>query len=461
MAVTQVSGDGIANNTVSIQDCNWYSQDVSGTVGALKLPRGNTSERPTTATGGRENISFDLSVTVNVESGDPGFLQNEPWLWSWAANYNRTSAATNETDTSSLVLFRGSTYTFNNYAVGHGLYLRHTEKTNAGDADDVFTLSASDGITGTQGIKSVVGSNAPGVIVWTIPTNYSYNQVVIQHAQTGMANVITVSDPPAETIGYIRMNTDAGDAVADLEVYTGRGWKTLAFSDSSGAQEQPTGTLSITDNGLLTDAVATTVDDGLITNVSSPGTRDNGGLLLLAFLSDNLLGVNSNNALFVHDGSTPGGYELMKADQSNLKTGTLINKRFTMYRFGSQTCTGCNIVGSNGARIDLTNTVEDGIGGFTLEDSNQRIRITKDMTNSYLKFDLKFRPNQNCTLELWKNGSRVTYADYDGMANFHNTFSWMEACSFDDTLEFRIYNSSQQNITLTNNDILIIEFVGS
>ena len=30
-----------------------------------------------------------------------------------------------------------------------------------------------------------------------------------------------------------------------------------------------------------------------------------------------------------------------------------------------------------------------------------------------------------------------------------------------DTLEFRLYSSSQGNITLTNNDIMIIEFVGS
>ena len=36
-----------------------------------------------------------------------------------------------------------------------------------------------------------------------------------------------------------------------------------------------------------------------------------------------------------------------------------------------------------------------------------------------------------------------------------------EECDNDDTLEFRLYNSSQQNITLTDQDILIIEFVGS
>lgn len=302
-------------------------------------------------------------------------------------------------------------------------------------------------------------TSTPSEIVFQIPSDYSYSQVVIQHGQTGMANVITVSDPPTETLGYIRLNTDAGDANSDLEVYTGQGWKSLAYSDSAGAQEQPTGTLSITDNGLITAAVTTTTDDGLIT-ASDPSSRDNGGILLLAFLSDNLLGVNSNNALFVHDGSTPGGYEIMKADQSNVKN-TLVNKRFTMYRFGAQTCASCDVAGSADSRIDLANTVEDGIGDLTLEDSNQRIRVRKNLTNSYIKFDLKFKPNQACTLQLWKNGSKVNYADYDAEANYHHTFTWMEPVSFDDTLEFRLYNSSQQNITLTDQDILIIEFVGS
>ena len=459
MSFTQVSGDGIANNTVAVEDCNWYSQGALHTTGALKLPRGNTSERPTTHTGGRENITFDLKVTANVPSSDPGFLQNEPWLWSWQANYNRTLAATDTTDTSSLTLFKGSRYTFRNHTVGHGLFLRHTEKTDSNAAMDQYALTASDGIvSGTQG-SLASDTSTPSEIVFQIPSDYSYSQVVIQHGQTGMANVITVSDPPTETLGYIRLNTDAGDANSDLEVYTGQGWKSLAYSDSAGAQEQPTGTLSITDNGLITATVTTTTDDGLIT-ASDPSTRDNGGILLLAFLSDNLLGVNSNNALFVHDGSTPGGYEIMKADQSNVKN-TLVNKRFTMYRFGSQTCTGCNVVGSAGSRIDLANTVEDGIGDLTLEDSNQRIRIVKDLTNSYLKFDLKFKPNQACTFQLWKNGSKVNYADYDAEANYHHTFTWMEPVSFDDTLEFRLYSSSQGNITLTNNDIMIIEFVGS
>lgn len=459
MTFTQVSGNGIANNTVSVEDCNWYSQDVTGTVGALKLPRGNTSERPTTATGGRENVTFDLKVTANVPSDDPGFLQNEPWLWSWQANYNRTAAATDTTDTSSLTLLKGSRYTFRNHTVGHGLFLRHTEKTDANAAMNQYALTADDGIvSGTQGSKAS-DTSTPSEIVFQIPTDYAYNQVVIQHGQTGMANVITVSDPPSETIGYLRMNTDAGDAAADLEVYTGRGWKSLAFSDSAGAQEQPTGTLSITDNGLITDSVTTTTDDGAIT-ASDPSTRDNGGILLLAFLSDNLLGVNSNNALFVHDGSTPGGYEIMKADQSNVKN-TLVNKRFNMYRLGSQTATECGTSGSSGSRIVFGTTMEDGIGDLDLQDSNKRINVNKDLNASYMKFDIKFKPDQACTLQLWKNNQKVDYADYQAEANFHHTFTWMEPVTFDDDLEFRLYNSGQNNITLTDNDIMIIEFVGS
>ena len=197
MAFTQVSNDGIAPNTVAVEDCNWYSQGALHTTGALKLPRGNTAERPATHTGGRENVTFDLKVTANVVSSDPGFLQNEPWLWSWAKNYNRAAAATDVTDTSSITLFKGSRYTFNNHTVGHGLFLRHTEKTDSNAAMDQYALTASDGIvSGTQGTLAP-DTSTPSSIVLQIPTDYAYNQVVIQHGQTGMANVITVSDPPA------------------------------------------------------------------------------------------------------------------------------------------------------------------------------------------------------------------------------------------------------------------------
>ena len=460
MAFTQVSNDGIAPNTVAVEDCNWYSQGALHTTGALKLPRGNTAERPTTHTGGRENVTFDLKVTANVVSSDPGFLQNEPWLWSWAKNYNRAAAATDVTDTSSITLFKGSRYTFNNHTVGHGLFLRHTEKTDSNAAIDQYALTASDGIvSGTQGTLAP-DTSTPSSIVLQIPTDYAYNQVVIQHGQTGMANVITVSDPPAETLGYIRLNTDVGNTFAIPEIYTGTGWKSIAYADSAGAQEQPAGTLSIVDNGLITASATTNVDDGVITDATTTVRQDGGGILLLAFLSDNLLGVDSGNALFVHDGSTPGGYEIMKADQSNLK-GNLVNKRFTMYRFGAQTLTACNVNASNTARLPMTTTIEDGIGQLTLEDSNRRIQIDKDVTNSYLKFELKFKVNNTCDLQLWKNGSKVSYADYTAEANFHHTFSWMEPVSFGDELEFRLYHASNSSITITDNDMLIVELVGS
>ena len=128
MALDQITASAIATNVVGLHHCDWYSDANLLDAGGLKLPVGTTTERPTVVAGGREVVTFDLNVTANVPSNDPGFLQNEPWLWTWAANYNRTTAATNVTDTSPLTFFKGSTYTFRNQTVGHGLWLRHTEK---------------------------------------------------------------------------------------------------------------------------------------------------------------------------------------------------------------------------------------------------------------------------------------------------------------------------------------------
>ena len=119
MALDQITASAIATNVVGLHHCDWYSDANLLDAGGLKLPVGTTTERPTVVAGGREVVTFDLNVTVNVPSNDPGFLQNEPWLWTWAANYNRTTAATNVTDTSPLTFFKGSTYTFRNQTVGH------------------------------------------------------------------------------------------------------------------------------------------------------------------------------------------------------------------------------------------------------------------------------------------------------------------------------------------------------
>ena len=54
---------------ISLEHCDWYSQDTAAgeNTGALKIPRGNTSERPNTHTGGRENI--EISVLGQPDEG--------------------------------------------------------------------------------------------------------------------------------------------------------------------------------------------------------------------------------------------------------------------------------------------------------------------------------------------------------------------------------------------------------
>ena len=88
MALDKIQASGIGNNVVALHHCDWYSDAGQLDAGGLKLPVGTTAERPTVVAGGREVVTFDLNVTANVPSNDPGFLQNEPWLWTWAANYN-------------------------------------------------------------------------------------------------------------------------------------------------------------------------------------------------------------------------------------------------------------------------------------------------------------------------------------------------------------------------------------
>ena len=79
MALDQITASAIANNVVALHHCDWYSDATGLDAGGLKLPVGTTTERPTVVAGGREVVTFDLNVTANVQSGDPGFLQNEPW----------------------------------------------------------------------------------------------------------------------------------------------------------------------------------------------------------------------------------------------------------------------------------------------------------------------------------------------------------------------------------------------
>ena len=457
MAIDQITSSAIANNVIALHHCDWYSDATGLDAGGLKLPVGTTAERPTVVAGGRETVTFDLNVTANVPQGDPGFLQNEPWLWSWTANYNRTAAATNVTDTSSLTLFKGSTYTFRNFTVGHGLWLRHTEKTDSNDPNNYAALTAADGITtGTQGAVAS-GVNTPAVITIAIPSDYAYNQIVIQHSQTGMANVITVSDPPTETLGYIRVNTsrlDGSDETTgtSLEYYTGQGWAAVGGNNANGnIIAHPTGTLTTED--LETASGSEDWQSGTGSEEWGPGA------VVVAFGDSGDVSTNSDNALVAHDGSTNGGIPMMKADMSNLST-SLVNTRYNFFRSNNEALTNCSTQGASGSRLSFDNVVEQGVPNILLSDSNKVFTINKDVTNAYFKFELKLKPTDDCTLQVWKNGTHIANSDYDLDASYHATVSWIEATSFNDYYEFRL-KSTNNSISVTEKDTLLIEFIGS
>ena len=458
MSLDQITASAIATNVVGLHHCDWYSDATLLDAGGLKLPVGTTTERPTVVAGGREVVTFDLNVTANVQSGDPGFLQNEPWLWTWGANYNRTTAATNVTDTSPLTFFKGSTYTFRNFTVGHGLFLRHTEKTDSSAAMNQYALTASDGITsGTQGsMAASVGS--PSTIVFTIPDNYAYNQVVIQHGQTGMANVITVSDPPTETLGYIRVNTSnltGSDETTgtSIEYYTGQGWAGIGGSNANGnVIAHPSGSFETAEDW--------NTDSGTYDWNTATGSEDWGPAIVTAFGAAGDISQNADKALVAHDGSTGGGIPMLRADMSNLGTN-LVNTKYNFFRSNAETMTGCNTTGSTTARLSFDNAIEVGVSNITLSDSNKIFTINKDVTNSYFKFEIKIKPSAACTLQVWKNGSHLSYSDYDLETGYHATVSWIESASFDDTFEFRLKTASTSSVTNTDKDTLLIEFIGS
>lgn len=458
MSLDQITASAIATNVVGLHHCDWYSDATLLDAGGLKLPVGTTTERPTVVAGGREVVTFDLNVTANVPSGDPGFLQNEPWLWTWAANYNRTTAATNVTDTSPLTFFKGSTYTFTNQTVGHGLFLRHTEKTDSNDPMNVYALTAAEGITsGTQGsVAASVGS--PSTIVFTIPDNYPYSQVVIQHGQTGMANVIPVQSPPAETLGYIRVNTSnltGSDETTgtSIEYYTGQGWAGIGGSNANGNLiAHPSGTFETAEDW--------DTDSGTYDWNTASGSEDWGPAIVTAFGAAGDISQNADKALVAHDGSTGGGIPMLRADMSNLGTN-LVNTKYNFFRSNAETMSGCDTTGSATARLSFDNAIEVGVTNIILSDSNKIFTINKDVTNSYFKFEIKVKPSAACTLQVWKNGSHLSYSDYDLETGYHATVSWIESASFDDTFEFRLKTASTSSVTNTDKDTLLIEFIGS
>ena len=449
-----------AKNSIGLHHCDWYSDSDLVDAGGLKIPAGSTSERPTVNTGGREVVSFDLNVTNNNSvSGDGDFQQNEPWLWSWSANYNRTAAATRVTDTSSLTLLKGSTYTFRNFTAGHGLFLRHTEKTDSADSSGVFLLTAADGIvSGTQGTLRV-SDGVPGEIVLTIPDDYAYSNVVVQHAQPLMANTLPVATPSRDTLGYLRLNTSnltGADATTGtvVEYYTGQGWATVGAS--AGGEN---GSIIAHPTGTLTEEDWYTASGSEDWNTAS-GTDDFGSAIVNAFGDNGDISLDSNYAVVAHDGSTGGGIPMLRADMSNL-SASLVNSKYNFFRSNAETVSQVAVSGSISSRLSFDNAIEAGVSNITASDNNKIFTINKDVTNAYFKFDIKIKPSDDCTLQIWKNGSHLTYADYELDASYHATATWIESASFGDTFEFRLYKSDGATLTVTNKDTLLIEFIGS
>lgn len=474
----QLSAKALAADQISLEHCDWYSDDAPAghSTGALKIPRGNTSERPTTSAGGRENIEINVTTSQpNTLSSDAGFLQNDPWIWSWGGNYNR-SALTPTTVASGnsvggLSLLRGSTYVFKNGTVGHKLYLRSAEKTSAAQAVTIFALGSNDGVTGNGAIRANVAA-AAAEITWNIPSDYAPNTVYAQHSQTGMVNTIAIIDPPAETLGYIRLNTDIGhdeSTQTGLELYTGTGWKTIPYSDNAGGTKtHPTGTLTTDDNGGVATATASTSDNaGVATAVSS--TEDLGGVILTAFLADGDIsqtstGVAATKTLAVHDGATGGGIEMLRNDLANLSF-SVKNKIHQTFTLADQTPTQMTVSGSNGSRTALSNQLLAGHNIFTREDSNKKLRVTTDVpANINIKVEARIHSNLSYRFEIWKNGVVQTSTQHFAQINMHNTMTSFITIAFDDVLEFRCRTVSASGTTtmnITGNGHISLELIGS
>lgn len=467
----QLVAKAIQVDQISLEHCDWYSQDAAAgeSTGALKLPRGNTSERPTTNTGGRENVEISLTVSQpDVYSSDPNFLQMDPWMWAWDGNYNR-NALTSTTVASGnavpgLTLLRGSKYRFKNNTVGHNLWLRSAEKTSSSQPNNYSALTASDGVTNNGAIKAQP-TDAAAEVEWVIPSDYSANIVYVQHNQTGMVNTIAIADPPNETLGYMRLNTDIGHDAATktgLEVYTGTGWKTIPFEDNAGGtKDHPTGTLLTDDNGNIADSVVSTDDAGLITTSSTTGDEDFAELLVTAFLPDGDLSVNSDNTIVLHDGSTGGGIPMLRADMANAPIKKT-NKSIQYFNdLNGVTYQQTNVIGSADSRIAFTEAAA-GHDVFTLEDSGKRLRANGNInTNTWFKIIFDAYTNVNQTyIDFRKNGTRVKHR-WMTTSSAHHSFTIFIQMSFDDILEIHAATTGSQTTSYLDDKEMLIELIGS
>ena len=474
----QLISKAIQIDQISLEHCDWYSQDAASgsNTGALKLPRGNTGERPATHTGGRENIAIELTVSQpDVPSSDPSFIQADPWMWAWEGNYNRNTLASTTvasgTAVPGLTLLRGSKYRFKNNSVGHNLWLRSAEKTSSGQANNIYALGSAEGVTNNGAIKAQA-SDAAAEVEWVIPSNYAPSVIYVQHNQTGMVNTIAIADPPNETLGYMRLNTDIGHDAATktgLEVYTGTGWKTIPFEDNAGGTKtHPTGTLLTDDNGNVATSAASTSDNASIATATAT-TEDFGELLVTAFLPDGDLsatvtGVGATKTLVLHDGATGGGIQMLRNDLANLSF-SIVNKLHQTFTLADQSPTQMTVIGSTGSRIALSNQVLAGHSIFTREDSNKKLRVTTDVpANINIKVEARIHTNNLYRFEIWKNGVHQTGSQHYALQNIHNTMTSFIAVSFDDVLEFRCRTVSASGVTTTNitgNGHISLELIGS
>ena len=471
----QLISKAIQVDQISLEHCDWYSQDATAgsNTGALKLPRGNTGERPATHTGGRENIEIQLTVSQpDVFSSDPNFLQMDPWMWAWSGNYNRNTLTSTTVATGNpvpgLTLLRGSKYRFKNNTVGHNLWLRSAEKTDSNDANNIYALGASEGVTNNGAIKAQA-SDAAAEVEWVIPSNYAPSVIYVQHNQTGMVNTIAIADPPNETLGYMRLNTDIGhdeSTQTGLEVYTGTGWKTIPFEDNAGGTKtHPTGTLLTDDNGLLTGSTASTADnDNIATAVSS--TEDFGELLVTAFLADGDLsatvtGVGATKTLVLHDGATGGGVSMLRADMANAPIQKT-NKSIQYLRdVNGITYQNTNVNGSLASRIVFTEEAA-GHDVFTLQDSGKRLRVTGNInTNTWFKITFDAYTNTSQTaIDFRKNGVTERHR-WMTTTSAHHSFTVFIKMSFNDILEVHANSIGTQSTAYLSDKHMLIELIGS
>ena len=471
----QLISKAIQIDQISLEHCDWYSQDAASgsNTGALKLPRGNTGERPATHTGGRENIEIQLTVSQpDVYSSDSNFLQMDPWMWAWDGNYNR-NALTSTTVTSGnavpgLTLLRGSKYRFKNNTVGHNLWLRSAEKTDSNDPNNIYALGSNEGVTNNGAIKAQP-SDASAEVEWVIPSNYAPSVVYVQHNQTGMVNTIAIADPPNETLGYMRLNTDIGHDAATktgLEVYTGTGWKTIPFEDNAGGTKtHPTGTLLTDDNGGVATSAASTSDNASIATATAT-TEDFGELLVTAFLSDGDLsatvtGVGATKTLVLHDGSTGGGVPMLRADMANAPIKKT-NKSIQYLRDGNGvTYTQTNVDGSEVSRIAF---IEETAGHdvFALEDSGKKLRVSGNInSNTWFKITFDGYTNTNqMAIDFRKNGARERHR-WMTTSSAHHSFTVFIQMSFNDILEVHANSIGAQNTAYLSDKHMLIELVGS